>query len=791
MASKKLDVDLRIEEVTAHSRRNWPVTSGVPMAQGQLKRGDELRLAGRRGGELPLQWEPLVYWPDGSVKWALLDAQPHTRAGQTRYLKLSTGKSKAAPEQRATVSKRGNLVRISTGAIALEIDTNDFRLFNSVRAPDAEGKMVEVLAQGEGLLLVDARGSKCFAHHAPVEATIERRGPIRVTVALKGEYRNRAGRRCFSFTVRLHAFAGCDFVKVEHIILNDNDSGVFTNIREVSVGLKPAGGAEEVEIGDAGKLKGDGRLLQVDHKGWIAEGAGKKKGRRAPGWIAARADDLSVTAVIRDFWQQWPKSLEVRDGQMVLGLFPALAEDQYEGLEPVEKYYYLFDGAKYKIKTGVAKRHEFWLRFAADGSETDTDAFASWVNAPLFAVADPEHFTATGAMGDLTPATEEVSAGYNEAEAKCFQAYTDLVEEEGYYGIFNWGDWFGERVYNWGNEEYDTQHAFFLQLARTGDVRYFHWGETNARHNMDIDVVHYLNDDYRNNWEIGGYQFPLHVGAVYLHAIGHTGGYFPRSVGKKRWPKAYYAADPRNLGHLWNEGTLEYYCLTGDPWALEVGLQIADNLVEIGKVKDFTWWIGRDPHCGRTTGWPLTALSAAYGVSGKQKYARTARKIVELILGNQDSNCGGWIYKLYPGHCFCDTPHWGMATFITAVMMNGMINYYQATGDERVVDSILRGCDFVISDSWDEYAGQFHYTSCPASSLGYDMRILRSLSFAARVGGKERHKQVLLKCFHGWLNYIREMEETGSGYGKSYGSWNRGLPHVIADLKAMEEGVSR
>ncbi|GAH87039.1 unnamed protein product, partial [marine sediment metagenome] len=167
------------------------------MAPGQLKKGADLRLTGSGGGEVPLQWEPLVYWPDGSIKWALLDVQPYTRAGETRLLNLAKGKSKAAPEQRATVSKRGSLVRIKTGVIELEIDTEDFRLFNCLRARDARGKMVEVLGTSEGLVLVDARGSKYFGHYAPVEATIERRGPIRVTVALKGEYRNRVGSRCF------------------------------------------------------------------------------------------------------------------------------------------------------------------------------------------------------------------------------------------------------------------------------------------------------------------------------------------------------------------------------------------------------------------------------------------------------------------------------------------------------------------------------------------------------------------------------------------------------------------
>ena len=78
MAGRTLAVDLDIEEVTEHARRNWPVTSGVPMAPGQLRQGEQLGLARPCGTEIPLQWEPLVHWPDGSVKWALLDFQTPT-----------------------------------------------------------------------------------------------------------------------------------------------------------------------------------------------------------------------------------------------------------------------------------------------------------------------------------------------------------------------------------------------------------------------------------------------------------------------------------------------------------------------------------------------------------------------------------------------------------------------------------------------------------------------------------------------------------------------------------------
>jgi len=789
-----VNVPLTLAETTDFPRRRWPVTSGVPLLPGTLAKGEALRLTDARGQTLPLQWEPLAYWPDGSVQWALLDFLADTRPGQAAKLQLEAGAPAPPPAQRVTVSRQGSLITLRTGVLTIRADTADFRLINSAQVL-RDGRWVEILTPGDGLLVRDGRGTEYLGCRGPVQAVIERRGPLRATVAFHGEHRSRSGGRCFSFTVRLHVFAGCDFVKVEHQLLNDNPTGVFTAIREVAIRLRPAGGITRATLGGAGEAQSAARLLQVDHEGWQALGTKVRKGRRAPGWVTVGNHDVALTALIRDFWQQWPKSLEVRDDQLTLGLFPTLAPHQYAGREPLEKYYYLFKGDKYQLKTGVAKRHEVWLGLGTPAPPSPGDRrshgrgdggaeaiFAVHANSPLMALAAPEHVCATGVHGSLIPAGTPASRGYDRAEAKCFAAYTEAVEAEGFYGVLNWGDWFGEREYNWGNEEYDTQHAFFLQLARTGDPRYFRWGEANARHCMDVDVVHALNDDYLNNWEVKhGYGFPIHVGAVYLHAIGHTGGYFSEAFGKRRWPQAYYAGDPRNLGHLWNEGFVDYHCLTGDPWAKEVALQVADNLEQLSRLPGFDWWIGRDPHCGRVAGWPLKALLAAYRLTRRRKYVQAARRIIERLLADQDPHCGGWIYKLYPGHCFCRTPHWGMAVFITAVMLNGMISYYEATGDARVIQSIIRGVEFSINDAWDEKEARFRYTSCPASALMEETLILRAMAFAARHSANPRLREVLERAYGHWLEYIAGAAQLEQGFGKSYGFYNRETPHTVAD----------
>ena len=67
--------ELVVTEPTGIARRQAPVTSGVPFARGELRSADRvaLFLAESPDKQVPLQTEILSRWPDGSVKWLLLD----------------------------------------------------------------------------------------------------------------------------------------------------------------------------------------------------------------------------------------------------------------------------------------------------------------------------------------------------------------------------------------------------------------------------------------------------------------------------------------------------------------------------------------------------------------------------------------------------------------------------------------------------------------------------------------------------------------------------------------------
>ena len=68
-------ITAQIEEAAGVPRRCYPVTHGCPFARGALQDPQRVRLTDGGGKELPLQTTTLATWPDGSIKWLLLDTQ--------------------------------------------------------------------------------------------------------------------------------------------------------------------------------------------------------------------------------------------------------------------------------------------------------------------------------------------------------------------------------------------------------------------------------------------------------------------------------------------------------------------------------------------------------------------------------------------------------------------------------------------------------------------------------------------------------------------------------------------
>src|SRR5262249_26448261 len=133
-----------------------------------------------RGAAVPLQAQPLARWPDGSVRWLLLDFQADPPAGGSQRYTLTwqgAGRS-AAPADPVLVATDGT-PSLRSGDL-------------SVAA--GEASLLQIADRAEvRFTLIDADGRvySAVAENVAVEAA----GPLRGTLVLTGAFRDPSGER--------------------------------------------------------------------------------------------------------------------------------------------------------------------------------------------------------------------------------------------------------------------------------------------------------------------------------------------------------------------------------------------------------------------------------------------------------------------------------------------------------------------------------------------------------------------------------------------------------------------
>lgn len=758
--------------------RQWPITTGIPFPRATLASEDHVRLM-FRNEEVPAQVQLTARWPDGSVKWILVTFLAGLPAESRLEYQLQYGRDvrRAAAPTGLAVAKDDKGVAIDTGEIRFRVDQRG-RIAEALRDSQPlllDGKACETLA-------TDAAGKVFAAATDKAELTIEESGPIRAVVKAVSDLVADGGASIARVEKRVEAYHGLPWVRIHHTFVVTGQER-FQNFKQVSycVPVKATGRTWLVPAADgkiAAELSDDAPSLRqrFDNELVTSSSDGKetpKKGR-VIGSIQTAGEDGCVIA-LRDFWQNYPKGFTVRSEELAVDLLPAFSEGLYDSF-PFEKeghqlYYYLLGGV-YKLKQGMSKTHEMLLSF--DPPET-REAVAALFQRPLLATAPPEWYCAGKAFYDVAPRNPEKFKLYEEAIDKNLKTYVAARERQRDYGLMNYGDWYGERGVNWGNIEYDTQHAFFLEYIRSGNPEAFFLGEAAQLHNRDVDTIHWHPD-------------PSQIGNVYVHQMGHVGGYYKEGVpGTLGIPSA-----GGDVSHAWAEGHFDHYFLTGDRRSYETGCEVSDFFIrqQLSRPYDFL-------SC-RTPGWHLIMLAAATAATGDPYYLNASRVVVDRVLETQDKQPrplpeyqaagrkpfqqGGWSRMMVPGHCECEPRHRGNAGFMVAVLLAGLKYYHDVTEEARVKESIIQGAHYLLEETYSDEVKGFRYTSCPNTryTAGASPLMVEGVARAYLWTQDERFRRVLTEALPRGAG--------GSGYGKGFSMYYRMAPRVLADMEAA--GIS-
>lgn len=644
-------IALSVEEPCGASRISWPVSSGVCFPKGALLSVRELRLTSSSGQEVPCQFKALATWPDKSVRWVLLDFQTSVvaNARQRFALHWGPGVTHSAYETGLKSSQSGDSISVMTGMISVAVGGRG-GFVNQVAIQ--WGKLLGH-SSFEGPFFKEGGVTYTCGLSLPQSMVIEDVGPVRATVRMKGKHKSADGKQSLDYTIRLDFYAGLPWFKASYTVESFEDAvsleGMWIQL-PLAMRDAPANamfeGPLKLELGRGASV----RLEQPGSAEYVIKSGEQQlgSGKRALGWISLENGMAGVMVAVRNFWQLFPKRLEATgDGLLKLWLVP---------------------GA-FTWDTGFGKTHEMlYCFYGGTQSPASMRALALAFEKPLVATMDPAWVCGIEAFQKIAPAPSRSFPRYEQIVDLGLRTIYEQRESRGQYGMANFGDWQFEsgtgQADHWGNLEYDGTHAFLMAYARTGDIKYFHCADEMVRHMMDVDIVRHHSS-------------PRFNGLPFMHGPNH------------RW-------EPEE-GHIWAEGLVEYYWLTGDVRALETACGIADAIARS---------LAGTAHATsyeRATGWMTIACIAAYEATWDKKYLNTAKTMIDAVIRLQDPERGCWYMERveYKGKMMPDSCVW----MTTGILCEGIYRYWKHDPRPDVRNSLCKAVDFFIEWAWDSKNG--------------------------------------------------------------------------------------
>ena len=746
MDTHKSRIELRVIERLGVERRNYPVTVGVPFPPGELRSVDQVRVLDPAGAEAPSQVEKLDLsdWPDGSVKGLRIDFQATLAAQTTADYAVDYGKRQRAstPPRPVTVQEDADCVRVETGPLAFEISKRRFRLFESVRLDGVE--MID-RSRPRGFSVVSPDGKTYESGLDPAPRVhVEARGPLRAALRITGAHTAADGDQHMDFDVRIEAFADSPVVKVtygfynmgrhvEDRLVNPGRGSLFrvpySSLQEVRhrMPLRLEGETEALlagstfyvhrvrgvaslfygwcrrphdreGMGHVLRWRGEDRVLypgtMSDARSGcqlVDQGGGRTMQIRfAPhdsnvgsldvtevlsdepdgsrevfylgspdGWTDLSNARRGVTTFVRQFDMLPPKLVEVTSDGVEVALWPARA-------------------GTLDVGQGSGKSHELFFVFHhGTGVEQKIDWLCEAFREPLACGVEPEWLQHCGLLGDLYPAGAAHRPNF---EKTC----RTIPLDTGGPGMMNYPELVVTTSTDKGvahNNDGDRVMSLILQSARVSDPACFVAARDQARHTMDVDFIRYNPD-------------PLMHEGIHMHSYDHVTAISQPS-------------------HVWIEGLLDYYYLTGDPQAIEVCRAVGRHLCRQVYAERLMCFCDE-----REAGWPLIMLSELYRATGEPELKKAVEHLLDMLEAWQDKVTGiwhtRWRHGRYPvsGGGFC-----------RAVIFCGLYKWWRATGDERAKEIFRRGI-FTFADEVAEMTDFTARNFLNLEALAYAWRML-------------------------------------------------------------------
>jgi hypothetical protein len=521
-------VALRADFPESSVKEPLPVSGGVPFPKGAVKSVEEIRLLGSANQEIPCQVAQLAVWPDGSVKWAFVDAILEPDAGKELKLEYGPGVKRAAVADPLVAALDGSDAKISGGGVAARIRKSGKGFIDEmslagkalIAADNSAGLHVDTVrlpnAQALPVASFIARGKDVLTDTGTVEIStvvVESPGPIRATVLIRGvvllphfgatlpenvKQSEAPGRMPFS--MRVSFFKNCPVIYAQNQIVFSGEPDCDF-ISHWGVELPGRAGPYGTLIVEPGVS-----LEQRETATKVADASARLC------WAPLQ----SGFGLVRAGWQNRPTGITLDRGSAWIDFWPRAAGlwdlrryarewsvgESGNTKEPKEMEYY----AKYAAR-GMAKTHDFVLYFGAADVTGAAPSIVTALSGRGMLLAPPDWYGSTEVLGAFAP---ELTSGE-------FAPFDAATRRELNYALFNQDlfQWYGKLTYGFlqsrfgqthRNDRWDCDygrwgwaladgggrigHMFMLEFLRTLDRRYFDAGEAFSRITYDTNMVH-------------------------------------------------------------------------------------------------------------------------------------------------------------------------------------------------------------------------------------------------------------------------------------------------------------
>ncbi len=691
----ELPLILSFAEKCGIRRDQEPITMGVPFPQGLVFDSTTLGLYSESDDSISLQWQVTARWKDQSIQWALLDFQVSVKPYGTTSYRLDNSENLSGYLQDSPLifSQSSEQHVVKTGAASFFLNP---RVFSPFARVVIDGKDALNEKRISSFSLTDAKGQK----HEPTITSmiVESQGPVRLTLRFEGIFSNTEV-SAFRFRARLSFFAGSAVVKLEFTLHNPqaadhpggcwdlgDEGSLFFKDLSWHVALRESGQAfhgwnvdsdQPMMIEDSPNIEiyqdssGGSNWNSPNHVNRFGEvkqrysgyrvardGVIVRKGKRATPTLFVTREGTSIVGTIQNFWQNFPKALELDNNVMYLRLFPNQFEDIYE------------------LQAGEQKTHTCVVAFT---QSSNPEVVVNWIHAPLRTSISAAWYSGTKAVRYLSPRIDGQHSEYAKfidtpiQEPHSWFSRREQIDE---YGWRHFGEIYADHeavqspanvpFISHYNNQYDALHGLLIEYLRTGEERWFSLAQDLARHVIDIDIYHTQEDQ------------PISNGGLFWHS-GHyteastaTHRTYSRLNKGKECSDSSFGGGPSNE-HNYTTGLLYYYFLTGDLLAAEAVEGLADWVINLddpqhsilGKIDGrptglASWTVELTYHGpGRGSGNSVNALIDAYALTKEGRFLHKAEELIQRCIHPLDD---------ISRHNFEDIEHrWSYTMFLSVL----------------------------------------------------------------------------------------------------------------------------